>query len=335
MQTVKHPQSNIHPIFDEFDKLYAEFSDKVQKKTLVPNVYSDVFLPLIHLFGVYGWEGSLSTTSKHFITVENVVNADKRVIVCFSSGKDSIATVKHYLEKGYEVYLYHLKKINPPLYDECVQAKELADYFGVPIFIDDISLSGKHDYVEHPMKNMLIANGALQYGIREGITTNIAFGNYSTSTLQDDNFEFCGGDDIEMWEIYNKIISTVIPGFEMNIVLSNVAETLETVCPDKEVLDMSVSCLGRASMRNYWHDWVNTKFGINIPTHRCGRCYKCCLEYIYMTDHDLQEYSEEYYKYCFNNLKKNFQREDGKKYTDEEVWSHYMFYGIERSKCFG
>ena len=135
----------------------------------------------------------------------------KSIIVCFSSGKDSIATVKHYMEQGYKVYLYHLRRINPPLYDEYIQAQELADYWNIPIFVDTVKLSGNHEYVEHPMKNYIIANGALQYGIREGITTSIAFGNYRTSSLQYDNFEFCGGDDIEMWDIYNSIISTIIP----------------------------------------------------------------------------------------------------------------------------
>ena len=121
----------------------------------------------------------------------------------------------------------------------------------------------------------------------------------------------------------------------MNVVLDNLSTTLESVCADKDLMDMSVSCLGRASMRQYWHDWVLKKYGVNIPKHRCGRCYKCCIEYIYMTDHDLQEYSEEYYKYCLKNLKKNVQREDGIKYSDERVWAHYFFYDIERSKYYG
>lgn len=332
MQTVAHEQPNIHPIFDEFDKLYVELSEHSNSKKLVPVQYSNVFDPLIKLFKDNGYKGVINTHEKHFSPIKMKGKDKKSIIVCFSSGKDSIATVKHYMEQGYKVYLYHLRRINPPLYDEYIQAQELADYWNIPIFVDTVKLSGNHEYVEHPMKNYIIANGALQYGIREGITTNIAFGNYKTSTLQYDNFEFCGGDDIEMWDIYNDIISTIIPGFKMNIVLDNLADTLERVCEDKELMDMSVSCLGRASMRNYWHDWVLNKFGVKLPKHRCGRCYKCCIEYIYMADHNLQEYNEEYYKYCFNNLKKNVEREDGRKYNEEEVWRHYFFYDRSLSK---
>lgn len=335
MQTITREQSNIHPIFNQFDRLYAELSEHTNEKKLIPSVYSDIFNPLIELFKDNGYKGEISTENTHWNTLEcvNLLRKHKKaIIVCFSGGKDSIATVEHFLKMGYKVYLYHMRHINPPLHDEWIQAQKLAEHWNIPIFIDTVKLSGKHDYVEHPMKNYMIANGALQYGIRERITTNIAFGNYRTSSLEFDNFEFCGGDDIEMWNIYNDIISAVIPGFEMNIVLDNLAETLETVCHDKDLLDMSVSCLGRASLRQHWHDWVKTRFNISLPTYRCGRCYKCCIEYIYMTDHDLQEYSPEYYKYCFNNLKKNVEREDGRKYSDEEVWSHYFFYDRSVSK---
>ena len=334
MQTITHLQQNIHPIFDEFDSLYAEFSERKQKERLFSKTYDSAFKPLIDIFKKYGWAGSIKAENKRFRRLKTQNRDDNNIIVCFSSGKDSIATVKHYMDNGYNVYLYHMKHINPPLHDEYIQAEKLAEYWNIPIYVDTIKLSGNHAYVEHPMKNMIIANGALQYGIREKIGTQIAFGNYKTSSLRDDNFEFCGGDDIEMWDIYNKVISKVIPDFRMNIVLSNIGETLETICPDKELMDMSVSCLGRASMRAYWHTWVRNKFDIDIPTHRCGRCYKCCLEYIYMADNDLQTYNAEYYKYCFNNLKKNYQKEDGIKYTDDDVWKHYIFYDIKKSKYF-
>ena len=334
MQTITRELPNIHPLFDEIDKIYAELSEHSRPKKLIQATYSDVFNPLIDIFKKYGYEGDIHTQKRSLPPLNTPVNDKKGILVCFSSGKDSIATVKHYMKEGYDVSLYHLRNINPPLHDEVIQAQELAKYWDIPIYVDTIRLSGMHEYVEHPMKNMIIANGALQRAIKENIP-QVAFGNYRTSSLEYDNFEFCGGDDMEMWDIYNQIISSVWPGFKMQIVLSNLSETLDTVCADKDLMDMSVSCLGRASMRQYWHDWVLSKYGVNIPKHRCGRCYKCCIEYIYMVDHDLQEYNEEYYKYCLKNLKKNVQREDGVKYSDERVWAHYFFYDIERSKYYG
>lgn len=334
MQQVIRQQKNLHPIFNDIDRLYAILSKKNRDVGIVKEVFDNSCKSLLDLFAENGIEPAVVLTDKQFIPFGKY-KKNKNIIVCFSGGKDSIATVKYYMSHNYKVYLYHLKHINPPLYDECYAAKEIADYLHLPIYIDDIKLIGKHDYIEHPMKNMIIASGALQWGIRRGIGSNIAFGNYTTSSLDYDNFEFCGGDDMEMWDAYNEMIQPFLPGFHMNIVLDNLGQTLETVCHDKKLLDMSISCLGRASMRPYWHNWVKSKYGVELPKHRCGRCYKCCIEYIYMADHDLQEYSEAYYKYCFGNLKKNVEREDGILYTDEEVWNHYVFYDIGRSKYYG
>lgn len=333
MQTVSHKESNIHSIFDEFDKVFRITSSKTQESLILLQV-DKRFKSLFKAFSVYehiNYQIDYKDSNMSMIQAQNNV---KNMIVCFSGGKDSTALVKKYIDDGYNVYLYHMRKINPPLWDEYIQAQKIADYLHLPIYIDEITLSGHHDYIEHPMKNMIIANGALQYGIRAGIGTNIAFGNYTTSSLDYDNFEFCGGDDKEMWDIYNSIISTVIPDFTMHIELDNLQSTLASMCDDSELLNMTVSCLGRASLRQHKHEWVKNKYNITLPQHRCGQCYKCCVEYIYMTDHDLQEYNENYYKYCLDKLKQNIDREDNVNCTLDDVWNHYFFYDINESKYF-
>lgn len=332
MQTLYYKENHIHPIFNEFDALYKELSEKTKQHSLIEKSYDNAFKPLVDIFKKYSFEGDFNFVDKKYKKL-SLPKKDKTMIVCFSGGKDSAATALYYLKRNYKVILYHVKHINPPLYDEYIQAEEFAKYWNIPIFIDEIKLSGKHDYIEHPMKNMIIANMAIECALKNNLYPNIAFGNYTTSSLEDDNFEFCGGDDIEMWETYSLIIRKIIPRFQVHVVLTNVGETLETICVNKQLLDMTVSCLGRASMRDYWHNWVKEKFNIEIPKHRCGRCYKCCIEYIYMADHDLQEFSEEYYMYCLNNLKKNVERELGVRCTLENVWYHYFFYEGEKSKC--
>lgn len=332
MQYIYHMYNNINSIFNDIERAYALTSEYPSDK-LLTDKYLKCFKALFDNFKKYGnRDYHIEFCSKQYNKIKPF--GKDKMIVCFSGGKDSIATALHYKEAGYTVCLYHMHNINPPLFDEQIQAEKLAEYLDMPIFIEDVILKGRHDYIEHPMKNMIIANGALNYGIREGITTNIAFGNYITSSLKQDNFNFCGGDDIEMWQAYEKIIDKVIPKFKMHMCLQHLGETLEIVCNNKELLELSISCLCRASMRKYWHNWVYNKYNIRLPEHRCGRCYKCCIEYIYMTDHNLQDYNEDYYRYCFNNLRKNVEREDGIKYIDEQVWQHYMFYDISKSKCF-
>ena len=74
---------------------------------------------------------------------------------------------------------------------------------------------------------MLIANGALNYGIREKIGTQIAFGNFSNSTLEVDPFDVCAGDCKEMWSAYEQIIQTAIPDFKVILPEQNIADTME------------------------------------------------------------------------------------------------------------
>ena len=335
MQKIIHDYKNISPIFDDLEQYYALTSEKSTHKALFQPVFDASFGDLQRLFQIYGnCPCDFKLVKKPFKKV-NFKGDKKSIIVCFSGGKDSIACALHYKQLGYKVYLYHMRHINFALSDEYIHAQNLAKELNMPIYVDDIKLSGHHDWCEHPMKNIIIANGALNYGIREGITTKIAFGNYYTSTVVLDNFDFCGGDDMEMWRAYERIIRRIIPGFKMYIGLRNVATTLRKVCSQSKLLELSVSCLGRANLRKYRHDWVKGKFGINLPSNRCGSCYKCCIEYVYMADHGLQEYSEEYYKYCLDQLKKNSVKENGIYYNSiEEMWGHYFFYPIEESHLF-
>ena len=332
MQRIIHDYKNINSIFDDLEQYYALTSEKETHNTLFEPVFDESFGDLQRLFNIYGNCSFNFNLVKKPVKKEKFVGDKKNLILCFSGGKDSIAAALHYKQLGYNVYLYHMRHINFALSDEYIHAQNLAEELDMPIYIDDIKLSGHHDWCEHPMKNMVIANGALNYGIREGIGTKIGFGNYYTSTVLLDNFDFCGGDDIEMWNAYEKIIRRIIPDFHIYVGLKNLGTTLKKVCSEDKLLELSVSCLGRANLREYRHNWVKEKFGITLPKNRCGSCYKCCIEYIYMADHNLQEYNEEYYKYCLKQLKKNSVKENGIVYNNyEDMWTSYFFYPIEKS----
>ena len=334
MQTINHGTTNIHPIMDDIDRLFALLSDAPQRMLVKP-VFDRSFKSLVDVFNKfnpweYTWE--VAYTDTPYPPLNALQN--KSIILCFSGGKDSIAAAIKYKELGYDVHLYHLKHINPSFADEWECAQRSADLLGMPIFFDDIGFKGHHMWMEHPMKNMIIANGALSYGIREGITTNIAFGNYLTSELVDNAFDRCAGDCMDMWNSYDVIIQRVIPDFKIMAVLDNMGDTLNLLADRADLLNESLSCLCRHSLRDYRRGWVKEKFGVDLFHNRCGSCYKCCVEYIYMADHDKLPFNEAYYKYCLGQLYKVTVSERFLIMSMFALWSEFIFYPPQKSKIY-
>lgn len=331
MQIVNRVTPNISPIMDDIDRIYCQLSEFETTKPVVPQRYDNSFRLLVDIFEAFSdHKWSIEYENREYPQIEPIEN--NNLILCFSGGKDSIASAIRYKKMGYNVYLYHMRHINPTFSDEWECAKKLADMLELPIFFDDIHFKSFHRWTEHPMKNMLIANGALSYGVREGITTHIAFGNYTTSYLDDNVFDRCAGDCMDMWETYNEIIRRVIPTFEMDANLDNMGDTLDTLADRRDLLDESLSCLCRHSLREYRKNWVKEKYGIDLFNRRCGSCYKCCVEYIYMADHDKLPFSEEYYKYCLGQLYRVALAEKIPVSNVHDIWLNYIFYDEDKSK---
>lgn len=334
MQTVQHDYKNMHPIFDAIERFYSYTSELDHSQKLVFPTFDTAFKGLAETFADYVSMPNPTLLDKKYTPLDLPKYDDNNVIVCFSGGKDSIAVASKLKDSGYKVFLYHGWHINPSFSDEVDCAKEAAEVLGLPIYIDDIRFKGHNDYMEHPMKNMIIANGALHYGIQNGIGTRIVFGNYSTSLLADNAFDRCAGDCMDMWKHYDTIIQRIIPDFAVEAQLEHMGETLELIANKPDLLNASLSCLCRHSLRPYRHDWVLNKFGVDLPNHRCGSCYKCCVEYLYMADHDLITFSEDYYKYCLRQLYKVCRAENVSVYSIFDLWNRYCFYSFTESKIY-
>ena len=337
MQRVIHAYKNVSKLFNQLEGLYTYVSD-------TDFMYDDILWldeAFSDLCGVLQEKLLLFRTPviKKFElsnVLYNIKNCDtKEVTVCFSGGKDSAACAYYYLKKGYKVHLYHAHGVNKAYGDEQKAAKAIADYLGCDLFIDKIQLVGTQRFIEHPLKNYIIANGALHYALANGYAPVIATGNFNQSRLDMNEFEVCGGDCIEMWDIYRNLIRRVIPDFEIEVPLRTNADTFELLTEDWELFSLSVSCMSPFRFREHWKHRTEEKFNVRLFKNRCGCCWKCAVESMWLMDNDYTEYNESYYLHCVGILVKTLCKETGEKITDIDfIWDNYMFYPIEKSKAY-
>lgn len=261
-------------------------------------------------------------------------NTKKEVVVCLSGGKDSAAAAYYYKMRGYKVHLYHATGVNKAYGDEKNAAKRIAEYLGCDLFIDRLQIVGTHRFIEHPLKNYTIANGAIHFALANDYEPNIVFGNFRKSILDMNEFEVCGGDCVEMWDAYTKIIRTVIPDFQLLLPLETNADTFELLTQDWQLFSMSVSCMSPFRFREHWKHRTENKFNIKLFDNRCGCCWKCCVEAMWLMDFDKMDYNEDYYIHCLEVLAKTIKKETGQwAESIDDIWENYMFYPINLSKA--
>lgn len=282
--------------------------------------------PLIQTIAEYTYIGkNIHFYRDVYAPLKYYPKSDNFMLICISGGKDSIATAKYYKDLGYTIMLYHMHGINKAYYDEYTVIPKIAELLDCKYFIQDVYLKGSHMYIEHPMKNMLIANGAIQFCLTNNLPINIAFGNYSESRLDDMEFNICAGDSRDMWDIYEKIIQNEIPDFKIYTPLKNVKETYEILIEEPELFQNSMSCISPFRFRKYWAKRTENKYGTKLMPNRCGCCWKCCFEYMVLADSGMS-YNREYYMHCWEILKKTARKETGLNLTDQEIWDRYFWY---------
>ena len=335
MQRVIHEYRNKSRIFNMLEGLYAYVSD-------TDYMFDDIlwldetFRPLCEVLDsnlVIFRKPEIKTFELPQIQCKKCDTGE--ITVCLSGGKDSAATAYYYKKKGYKVHLYHAAGVNKAYGDEKKAAQRIADYLGCDLFIDKIRLEGTHRFIEHPLKNYVIANGAIHYCLEMGYSPRISFGNFNKSTLDMNEFEVCGGDCIEMWDIYRQIIQKVLPEFDIEIPLETNADTFHLLQDDWQLFGMAVSCMSPFRFREHWKHRTEQKYGVRLFDNRCGCCWKDCMECAFLMDIGKMEYNETFYIHCMGILAKTVYKETGVKIYDiHDIWDNYMFYPIEQSKAY-
>lgn len=342
MQTVIHNYTNLSPIFDDIEKLYTGISSNEFKGGAVKLFHSMLTLDVSFkdlydiLYENVPWCNKYLFESKNIAPID--APQSNNMIICISGGKDSAALAQYYQDKGYNIYLYHMHGINKVYPDEVEAVRNIAKYLCIPsdrIYIENVVLSGRQDFTEHPMKNYIIANGAIHYAIRNNLGVNIAFGNFNESYLEDNDFNVCAGDCMDMWYAYERIIRRYLPQFEMNIPFRTIQDTIDILKDCPALLRLCVSCISPYRFRQHWHKRTENKYDVNLMPNRCGCCWKCANEYIAYTDLGILEFSLPYYIHCLEVLYATKVKESGiKDWTIQDLWSEYFVYPIDKSKAY-
>lgn len=260
---------------------------------------------------------------------------NKAIMCCISGGKDSLGTVLYYRNLGYNIRLYTVKGINKGYPDEYKATIELAKQLNLPLVIDEIKLSGKKFFMEHPLKNQVIASMALAYCLENHIAPQVSFGDYYGHHNEANLFGINWTDNYGLWVHFNKYIKPFISSAEVFIPLEQEEQSLELLTENFNLVPYYQSCMMSLRYKGRLRQGNQEKYHIELLPNRCGSCRKCCLEYIYFCDKGKFAYNADYYKHCLEILKKKwseFTKSDRKFKDLREVYIAY--FGNTKSKYF-
>ena len=328
MQRIIHQYRNCSRVFTILEAMYSRLSDT---EGICDDVIwvNESFRDLCEILSANMFEYQMPEFKDiHIPVVPYDVQNNKEITVCLSGGKDSAAVAWYYKVRGYTVHLYHVTGVNKAYGDEKKAAEKIAKYLGCDLLVDKILLSGTQPFIEHPMKNYVIANGAIHFCIARGYALNIAFGNFSGSHLDDNVFDVCAGDCVEMWNAYEQIVRVALPNFNLELPLETNADTFRLLKDDWQLFNLCVSCMSPFRFRAHWKHRTEEKYNVRIAENRCGCCWKCAVEELWLMDKGFMRYNEKFYRHCLGILIQTLFKEADTKEDLQTVWDNYMFYPI-------
>ena len=251
-----------------------------------------------------GLQHDLNVNYEHIDKQINNIKRNNNVVVAFSGGKDSTATALKMRDIGKNVYLFYVKGINKAYPDEMEHAIELANKLGMPIHIESVKQTGYTSFKESPIKNQLIASMALDYAIENNIGCSVAFGDFTTDNVNNSQFMESWSDTQEMWSAWVDFVRTYVPNIELIIPFKTYNETLDVISDNPQILESVCGCILPYRFRKVTRNNNEKKYGISLLPNRCGSCWKCCTEYIFLADKGVLPLNLEFYKHCLNFLVK-------------------------------
>ena len=285
-----------------FERLYVDMSKKPFPEALF-NYPKELHS---YIQKVYECNNQSPSFTENITINTKEIPSSNKVIVAFSGGKDSLAVTLKLIELGYEPILYHMKGINRSYPHELEFTKVLAEKLGLELIEVIITISGKCDYKEHPIKNQFILSNMVDYGISRGIT-NFAMGNIKADILSTQSLDYNLSDGLELFEEIEGFYKSYIPNFKIHTLLDTDTHSYKIIMNELELLKYVSSCILPTRFKKNAREANIRKFGdkVEFMNGRCGSCYKCAMEYIHIVLLQVVDKDEVYHKHCMKVLKKN------------------------------
>lgn len=233
-----------------------------------------------------------------------VTSDESKVILAFSGGKDSTANLTYLLDEGKEVTCVFTKGINRSATEELSHATTIANMYNTNLVIDKISISGKTDYFENPVKNIFIISRLLEYGIKNNCTV-ISIG--ETHNLKSDELDimYNYSDATDLLQLFEDAVKSHIPTFKIDWIFKEESTDISyLIYYHPEVIPHLMSCLMPSRYKQMQRKFIE-KYHLNadvsdphkegIMEGRCMNCWKCMAEWLYLVTWNKLPANKEYF----------------------------------------
>lgn len=246
--------------------------------------------------------------NKTILSLDNkyVIESNNKVTLEFSGGLDSVYSALYLKDKGYDVTLLHFDGINKNMPRETEFAINFANKFGFKIECVKVS-QPKQFFIDNPIKNQLIASYIIDYNIQNNIG-NIANGDsYFDETIEEATIGQTITDTKEVWEKFFNGISRYVDNINCIYVDENITKykELEYILNNhKDAIENIYSCINPHRFNNMLNKSNSEKYNIPLMYGRCGSCYKCCMEFILLSELGYYDKNDDnvkkYIKHCWD-----------------------------------
>lgn len=294
------------PITRLMRDVYIDFSRKdLPDKVSYPEGLTDYLDTIFYAFGkeTYDFEPKRISLPEYTLDPH-----DPRCVCAFSGGKDSLANLILLKKYGYEPIPFFVKGINYQYASEYEVARELCKAINMELVEKKVSVRGKCEFPENPVKDQFIMAMMLDYGLPKGIS-NYSFGTYIDTPLEDVSKEYMLSDSSEMFTDFQTFVNKHYPEVDFPIFLNDGCEAYRIICDTNvDLVFKTQSCMSPARYRQNYIRQAEKKYGIKLPPNRCPSCYKCCTEAIYLHEFGVLNYPDSFIEHCKEVVKKFYRK---------------------------